>query len=99
MGVKERALIMLDLDNDENKALKIDILLDDARDFILNYCWLDEIPSTLDSVLLKMVIFDYQKLTNESISARKEGDLSESYIQSYPDNIMTILNSNRRVRV
>ncbi|MEC1155653.1 phage head-tail connector protein [Cytobacillus horneckiae] len=99
MNVKDKLLLLLNLKNDENLSQKIDILLDDAKSFILNHCWLDEIPSSLDSVLVKMVIFDYQKLDNESIKSRTEGDLSESYMTSYPENIMSQLNAKRRIKV
>lgn len=87
--------IVLDLEGNSKDEL-LQIYLDGARDYILDYTKIKEIPTTLESVLIDMVVFQYRQKGVENTSTESKGSLYQSFIVSYPNNIMNRLNPYKR---
>jgi hypothetical protein len=77
----------------------LNLYIQRATDFVLDYCYLTEIPVILDSVVEEMAVFSYLSKGVENVSSEGKGSLSESYITEYPSNIMNRLDRHRKIRV
>lgn len=84
--------------SDTSKDTLLGYLIDNAEAFAVSYCGLSEYTTALDSVVIKMVLEDYNKLGSEGINSKSFSGLSESYTEDYSAAIYTILKRNRRAR-
>jgi hypothetical protein len=90
--------ILLEIDEgDESKDGLLGLYTNRAKDFVLDFCKIDSLPSTLDSTIEEMVVFQYRQKGIENIQSEEKGSLSEIYLTEYPPNIMNRLKSHRRV--
>lgn len=95
----ENAKVLADIDLiDTSKDKILELYFEEARDFILDYCKVNEIPSTLYSILSKMIVFQYRQKGLENIQSEGKGSLSEAYLTEYPPNIMNRLSRHARVK-
>ena len=77
----------------------LNIYIENAIDYIKDYTLLNEIPHTLQSVIVEMTVYQYRQREVENVISEGMGSMRYSFVTSYPDNIINRLNTYRRVRV
>lgn len=77
----------------------IQVYIDNATDYILNYTNLKEVPATLNSTIVEMAVFQYRNRELENVSSESIGNTSYSFITDYPANITNRLDGHKRVTV
>ena len=75
------------------------LLLDSAKQFIVDYCGLDAYDAKFDSILLRMVQEDVNQLYSEGFQSESAEGSSVSYSPDYSERIYRTLNRNKKVRV
>ena len=75
------------------------LLLDSAKQFIVDYCGLDGYDAKFDSILLRMVQEDVNQLYSEGFQSESAEGSSVSYSPDYSERIYRTLNRNKKVRV
>lgn len=75
------------------------LLLDSAKQFIVDYCGLDAYDAKFDSILLRMVQEDVNQLYSEGFHSESAEGSSVSYSPDYSERIYRTLNRNKKVRV
>lgn len=75
------------------------LLLDSAKQFIVDYCGLDAYDAKFDSILLRMVQEDVNQLYSEGFTSESAEGSSVSYSPDYSERIYRTLNRNKKVRV
>lgn len=75
------------------------LLLDSAKQFIVDYCGLDAYDAKFDSVLFRMVQEDVNQLYSEGFQSESAEGSSVSYSPDYSERIYRTLNRNKKVRV
>ena len=75
------------------------LLLDSAKQYIIDYCGLDAYDAKFDSVLLRMVQEDVNALYAEGYTSESAEGSSVSYSPDYSERIYRTLNRNKKVRV
>lgn len=96
---KLKVLLNITDTTDVAKDELLSILIDNAKQEIINYCNLKEYDTKLDSTLIKMVLSDYNRLGSEGIASHSYSGVSENFINGYSDDIISILNKHRKLRV
>lgn len=84
--------------SDDSKDTLLGYLIDNAQAFVISYCGLSEYTTTLDNIVIKMVLEDFNKLGSEGIASKSFSGMSESYNEDYSAQIYVILNRNKRAR-
>lgn len=70
----------------------INLLIKQAKAFLVMYCGLDEYDTKYDSIIVKMVIEDWNKRGSEGLSSRSFSGMSENFNdEPYSSVIMTAL--------
>ena len=93
----EKVKIILDLDEtNKSKDGLLEIYIQNAMDYICDYTKIKEIPKSLNSVIIEMVVYQYQQRGVENMSTESMGAMYQSFIQEYPGNIRKRLNPYRR---
>ena len=75
------------------------LLLDSAKQFIVDYCGLDAYDAKFDSILLRMVQEDVNQLYSEGFQSESAEGSSVSYSPDYSERISRPLNRSKKVRV
>lgn len=75
----------------------INILIEEAKNEIVDYCNLDKYDEKLDFIMQKMVRHKFNRLGNEGISSQSYSGVSESYTADYEPSIYKALNRHRRL--
>ena len=75
----------------------IELIIEHAESFVLDYCNIDEMPSELDSVIFDMCKQDINKLRAEGISSESAGGSSLSYETDYTENVYKRLKKHKRI--
>lgn len=93
----DKVKIILDIDeaNDSKDGL-LKIYIQNAIDYIYDYTKVEEIPKSLNSVIVEMTVYQYQQQGVENMSTEAMGAMYQSFIQEYPGNIRKRLNQHRR---
>lgn len=76
----------------------IELVLEQAQSFILDYCNLEELPESLSSVLLEMSKQDLNRLRSEGITSEGGGGSSVSYETDYTKQVYKRLNKHKRIK-
>ena len=74
------------------------LVLEQAQDFVLDYCNIEEIPNSLNSVLLDMCKQDINKLNAEGFNSESAGGSSISYDTDYSQSVYKRLKKHKRVK-
>jgi hypothetical protein len=94
----ERIKLLLNITDESKDALLIE-LIENVREFVLNYTnnagCLEQLERTLD----KMVIYDYSRMGTEGLKNENYSGVSYNYIDGYSDEIMKQLKRFRKVKV
>lgn len=91
----EKVKIILDLENDNKDGL-LEIYIQNAKDYIIDFTRIEKIPKTLESVIIDMVVFQYRQRGIENVTTETKGSLYESFITEYPNNIQRRLKPHKR---
>lgn len=84
---------------DTSKDALLNILLDMAKAFAVDYCGLAAYDTALDNIVISMVVEDYNKMGDEGISSKSISGVSESYVDGYSVKIMAALKTHRKIKV
>lgn len=76
----------------------LSLLLENATDFVCDYCHLDEVDSSLNATIFKIVQEDLTKLDSQGLSSESAGGVSLSYTSDYSPAIYASLNKHKRIR-
>ena len=76
----------------------IALVLGQVQSFVLDYCNIAEIPSTLEGVVLEMCKQDLNKMLSQGISSQSAGGSSVSYEQDYTQNVYKRLKKHKRIK-
>lgn len=76
----------------------LELIHNQAQDFILDYCNLDEIPSELNGVLLAMCQESLNRLHSEGISVESAGGSSIQFLTDYSSGIYRRLKKHKHIR-
>lgn len=76
----------------------IELVIEQAQSFILDYCNLDSIPQGLNSVLLDMCKQDLNRLKGEGLSSESAGGSSVSYEQDYSNQVYKRLKKHKKIK-
>lgn len=101
MDILDRVKLRMGISDDSKDALLSEII-DDVKEYVVEYCnrsGIDDIPETLNSAIVKMVIIDYNQLGTEGLTSEGYTGVSYSYEPNYPDDIRRQLNHERLVRM
>ncbi|WP_407268957.1 phage head-tail connector protein [Radiobacillus sp. PE A8.2] len=93
-----KALLGID-ESDTSKDGVINLYISRATNYVLGYLKIEEIPSALIDVVEDIAVFKYRQKGVENIKSEGKGSLSESYIESLPEDIKDQLKSHRKVRI
>lgn len=93
----QKVKIILDIAEDDiSKDGLLTIYIQNAIDYIHDYTRVEEIPKSLNSVIIDMAVYQYQQRGVENMSTEAMGAMYQSFIQEYPGNIRKRLNPYRR---
>lgn len=76
----------------------LSLLVDDACEFLLTYCNLEELPQGSTAILTKMVQEDLSKLYSEGITSEQVGGNSASYSTDYTEPIYKGLHKFKKIK-
>ena len=72
----------------------LELLIAQAQNFLLLFCGLSEYDEKYDSLIVRMVVEDFNKMGNEGVKSRSFNGLSETYSEEpYSPLIMSQLRS------
>ena len=99
MEILEKIKLILNIATlDVSKDELLTMLIDDAKTEVVDYCNLSIYDVKLDSTLVKMVIQTYNKSITQGIASESFSGVSESYINGYTADVISLLNKNRKVK-
>lgn len=84
-------------ESDDSKDELLELLISNAKTFAISFCGYDEYTNKLDTVVLKMVLEDYNRLGSEGIASRSFSGISENYSDDYSVGIYTLLKRFKKV--
>lgn len=76
----------------------IELVIEQAQSYVLDYCNLEQIPNELNSVLLDMCKQDLNRLRGEGLSSEGAGGSSISYEQDYTPQVYKRLKKHKRIK-
>lgn len=76
----------------------IELVIEQAQSYVLDYCNIDEIPEALESVVLDMCKQDLNRLRGEGLSNESAGGSSVSYEQDYTPQVYKRLKKHKRIK-
>ena len=82
----------------DDKTELLELLIENATEEILNYCNLEEYNTKLDSLICKIVVYNYNRLGTEGLNSTSYSELRENYTDGYGEDIVRMLNKNRRLK-
>ena len=80
--------------NDKDELLEL--LISHATTEAKEYAGLDSVTPVLKIAIIKMVIFNYNRLGTEGLNSESYSGSSFNYSSDYPDNILRDLNTAKR---
>lgn len=91
----DKIKLMLNISTDEKDDL-LTLLLDQATEMAISYTHNDSVVE-LQPVILKMAMFDYNRLGTEGLQSEGYSGVSFNYADDYPESILRSLRSKRRI--
>lgn len=83
---------------DSNKDDLLNVLIEQATEEAITYTHNESI-SDLSTAIIKMVVYNYNRLGTEGVDSEGYSGVSFSYSADYPESIIRTLKAKRRVRV
>ena len=84
----EKLKLLLAPDAQSGEDVLLFLLLDQAREAVLDYIGRDELPERLKSVQIKLAAVYYNRLGTEGERSRSEGSVSRSFDESIPSDLL-----------
>ena len=81
-----------------NDDATLEVLLQNAQQYAVDYCNLEEYQDALDSVVFRMVCEDWNRKGSEGIASASYAGLSETSSQDYSAQVMRQLRKHRRLK-
>lgn len=72
------------------------LLLNNARQDVMNYCHIQDFPDSIESTLLEMVEENINKLGAQGYQSENTGGNSITYLTDYSDKVYKVLNRYKR---
>lgn len=83
---------------DETQDDLISLLVDMAKEEATSFCHLPEYDTSLDFIVIKMVVQNYNKIGNEGFESSSFGGvMTENYITNYSEDVLTALKKHRKL--
>lgn len=76
----------------------INLFIEDTIAEVKVYCNREDIDTDLESVIRRIVIIKLNKINAEGLSSQAFSGVSESFIDGYPQDIVSILNRKRKLK-
>ena len=76
----------------------LSLLLENAQTFICDYCNLDEIGSSLNATLFRIIQEDLNKVDAQGMTSESAGGVSIAYTSDYSPAVYASLNKHKRIR-
>ena len=76
----------------------INLFIEDTITEIKVYCNREDIDTELESVIRRIVIIKLNRMNSEGLSSQSFSGVSESFIDGYPQDIVSILNRKRKLK-
>ena len=76
----------------------LSLLLENAITFVCDYCHIDEVDSSFNATLFKIIQEDLSKIDSQGLSSESAGGVNVSYTSDYSPAIYASLNKHKRVR-
>lgn len=92
----EKLKLLLSIEGDEKDDL-LTLIIDQAIGYATNYTHNNDIY-ILTPVILKMAVFDYNRLGTEGLESEGYSGVSFNYADDYPEYILRSLRSKRRIK-
>lgn len=93
----EKVKLLLDI-NDDTKDDLLTLLIDQAIEYAIDFTHNDDIL-LLTPVILKMVVYDYNRLPSIGLESESYSGVSFNYSGTYPDEILKLLKKKTRIIV
>lgn len=90
--------IKLCLSNNTYTDDLINLFIEDTITEVKVYCNREDIDTELESVIRRIVIIKLNKINAEGLSSQSFSGVSESFIDGYPQDIVSILNRKRKLK-
>lgn len=97
MTTLEMVKTMLGITSTEKDGL-LSLLIDQATEEAITYTH-NESVETLSAVIVKMVVYNYNRLGTEGVDSEGYSGVSFNYSADYPEAIMRSLRAKRKVQV
>lgn len=91
----EKMKLLLNITDDEKDEL-LTLLIDQATEYAINYTHNEDI-TVLAPIILKLAIYDYNRTTTLGLDSEGYSGVSFSYSADYPEDILRILRTKRRI--
>lgn len=76
----------------------INLFIEDTTKEVKIYCNREDIDTELESVIRRIVIIKLNRMNSEGLSSQSYSGVSESFIDGYPQDIVSILNRKRKLK-
>lgn len=90
--------IKLCLTNNTYTDELINLFIEDTTKEVKIYCNREDIDVELESVIRRIVIIKLNRMNSEGLSSQSYSGVSESFIDGYPQDIVSILNRKRKLK-
>ena len=90
--------IKLCLTNNTYTDELINLFIEDTTKEVKIYCNREDIDTELESVIRKIVIIKLNRMNSEGLSSQSYSGVSESFIDGYPQDIISVLNRKRKLK-
>lgn len=80
-------------------ATVLGTLIENATAYFCSYCNQTAVPSTAQSIIIKMVLEDYGRLGADGLNSRSFAGVNESYLTDYSAIVLAQLAMYRKVLV
>lgn len=76
----------------------LSLLLENATTFVCDYCNIEQVDSSLNPVIFRIVQEDLNKVDSQGLSSESTGGVSVSYQTDYSSMVYRALNKHKRIR-
>ena len=93
----DKIIILLGNSYTDNQEDLIKVLIDICKNEAMNFCHLDYYDKSLDTVVIKMVLQQYNRRGNEGVSGLSFSGVSQNFLTDYTDDVVRELKRHRKL--
>lgn len=90
--------LLLNMSNDDSIDELLLTLISLCKEEAYTYCNLDEYKSTLDYIVVQMVIERFNRIGSEGAVSQSSSGVSTTYDSFYSEKVRRLLNKHRKVK-